>query len=95
MVSGHGNDTGVPPQGPQDVGSCEDPGLRQQGPGAEPAILWDPGQVLHTEQDLPGEEARLGATTAHNPLHLRGERAGWLAAGWTRRDRQTGYQTDG
>ncbi len=85
----HGDDAGVPPLGPQDVGSCEDPGLGQQGPRAEPAVLWDPGQILHTEQNLPGEQAGLGTAAAHDPLHLRGQRAGRTAAVWTERDTST------
>lgn len=83
MFGGHGDNAGVPPLGPQDVGCREDPGLGQQGPRAEPVVLWDPGQILHAEQNMPREQARLGTPTAHDPLHLKRERAGRLAAGWT------------
>lgn len=78
----HGDDARVPPAGPQNVSCCEDPGLRQQGPGAKPPILWDPRQIFHTEQNLPGEETRFCTTASHDPLNLRRERAGGPAAGW-------------
>lgn len=61
---------------------CEDPGLRQQGPGAEPTVLRDPRQILYAEQNLPGEQTGFCAAPAHDPLHLRGERAGGPTAGW-------------
>lgn len=82
MLRSHRDHTGVPPLGPQDVGSREDPGVRQQGPGAKPTVFRDTGQILHAEQNLPGEQAGLGSTTSHNPFHLKRESARRTAAGW-------------
>lgn len=83
MFWGHRDDAGVPPLGPQDVGSREDPKLRQQGPRTKPAALWDAGQILHTEQNLPRKQTGPGTATSHDPFHLRGKSAGHAAAGWT------------
>ena len=83
MSGGHRDDAGVPSLGPQDMGRREDPGLRQQGPRAEPVILRDPGQIIHAEQNMPREQAGLSTPTANNPLRLTGERSGRPAAGWT------------
>lgn len=69
MFGHHSDHSVVPSLGPQDMGCCKDPGLRQQGPRAKPAVLWNPGQILHTEQNLPGEKARLGVATSYNPFH--------------------------
>lgn len=82
MVGRHSDDGVVPPLGPQDMGCCEDPGRRQQGPRAKPAVLWHPGQILHAEQNLPGEEAGLSVASSYNPLHQRRQRARRAAAGW-------------
>lgn len=80
---GHHSDHGVVPSlGPQDMGCCEDPGLRQEGPRAKPAGLWNPGQILHTEQNLPGEKARLGVATSYDPFDESGQRARRTATGW-------------
>lgn len=83
MFWGHRDNAGVPPLGLQDMGSCEDPKLRQQGPRTKPAALWDAGQILHTEQNLPRKQTGPSAATSHDPFHLRGESAGHTAAGWT------------
>lgn len=91
MLRSHRDHTGVPPLGPQDVGSREDPGVRQQGPGAKPTVFWDTGQILHAEQNLPGEQAGLGSTTSHNPFHLKRESARRTAAGW--RDTEKYFST--
>lgn len=79
---GHRDDAGVPPLGPKDVSGRQDPRGRQQGAGAKPPVLWDPRQVLHTQQNLPREQPRLGAPTPHDPLHLGRQGLRRAAAGW-------------
>lgn len=85
MFRGHGDDTGVPPPRPQDVSCCEDPRVRQKGPRAEPVVFRDSGKILHTEQNLPREQASLCTVTAHDSLEMMGKGAGGPATGWEMR----------
>lgn len=59
VLLGDRDDSLVSALGAQHVGSCQHPGVREQGPAAKPFVIGHPGHVLHHNQGLPGEEAGL------------------------------------